>query len=213
MELMFGAGAVVISFIIGFVLGKQSSERQQRVAARRKKPVANDNSPIRQQTEEKPAEEVEMKFTIVRAKPEAEVDIDSVHRIDADDPNTKSTSIAVPQAQNEMVAVNGVGYLSTPNANAEFDDAMRHEEFRPGLSIYCVRYTNELKTAGTFTLVESDDAFDLAIRRRELVLDPVAEMTNSYPKDARSVINEIPGEIELQSGTWKVRKKLQARYQ
>jgi hypothetical protein len=213
MELVYGVGAALITFIIGFVLGKQSSERQQRVAARRKKPVANDNSPLQQQSEERSADEVEMKLTIVRAQPEEEVDIDSVNRIDADHTDIKSASVVVPQAQSEMVAVNGVGYLSTPNANAEFDDAMRHEECRPGLSIYCVRYTNELKTAGTFTLVESDDAFDLVIRRRELVLDPVAEMTNSYPKDARSIINEIPGEIELQSGTWKVRKKLQARYQ
>lgn len=209
-----GAATFVVGLILGFIIGRNNSsgktapksktldrgEYTYQEREREVQPVpASGPNPI---PEPAPAQSVEEIMQIRRIDPEPEVDIDTLR--------TQSMPEAPLQTSHDH---HGIGYLSTPGANGEFDKSACIETFRPDLSIFRIQYLNDEKTVGTFAIVEADSAYELALRRRELVLDPVAEMTNTYRRGTRMIVNEVPGTLELQSGTWKVTRKMQARYE
>lgn len=152
---------------------------------------------------------------VIRPVQEQQVDPDAERMLNAEAVSKKDRMVEEVQPVQATSASQGFGneFLSSPNEHGEFDDTTRHATFRPDQSIYTIEFTNDMKTSAKYMIVEGPDAFELAMRRREAVLDPVADMTNAYRREAQSIVNEEAGEIELQQGLWKIRRKMKARYQ
>lgn len=104
-------------------------------------------------------------------------------------------------------------YLSTPDMNGEFDDSQRSSSYRMGVSAFRIdRDTMDAQIA-RIVVADRPDAQELLLRRREDMLEPVAQMTNAYRSDSVGIIVEQPGEVELLGNRWRIRQKIIARYQ
>jgi hypothetical protein len=216
--------AFVVGLFFGLVLGKRQAptNKKSKQALSPATVYSSDEARASDQSENSYGESVEVTgstihgtFTINRPSPEEEVNPDSVRNIEYEDIHTSCQS-AKPSAASLLVQQSvgfGIGFLSSPNSAGEFDDMERHDSFRPDRSIYRIEYANEHKTLATYTIVEGPDAAELALRRREIVLDPVADMTNSCKRDSVAIVNEYPGQIELLHGVWKIRRKMQGRFE
>lgn len=104
------------------------------------------------------------------------------------------------------------GYLSTPDANGEFDDSQRSTSYRIGISIFAIEYDGAGAQIAQIKVADRSDAMELLLRRREHLLEPVADMLNAYRSDTVAIVVETPGEIELRGNRWRVRRKMTARY-
>jgi hypothetical protein len=103
-------------------------------------------------------------------------------------------------------------YLSTPDANGEFDDSQRSSSYRMGVSVFAISHDGGGAQIAQISIADRSDATELLLRRREDMLEPVANMVNAYRTDTTAIIVETPGEIELRGGRWRVRRKMTARY-
>ena len=229
MNINFGVGCL-LGFIIGYVIGKLRSrelakqakpspsksgsnqavskgQAQSNTAYEHADRVARQdetNVDTKNTAEVPTAEGDDVKVNIMSPIVEAEVDPDALR--------DKQFGVEGAPAGDDSASY-GTAYLSTPTQEGDFDDSQRYESYRPGASMYQIFYTNEMRTACEYELVTTDDALDLALRRREQVIDLVADMSNAYRDGMRYAITDARGEAELVGEVWKIRRKMKGHYE
>lgn len=117
------------------------------------------------------------------------------------------------QQVHEEIMPTTIAYLTTPEADGSFDDRLRSERFQPGESIYVITFSNPERTRAMFELILHQDALDLALRRRERLIEPYCDAENTPRGSISSIETLESGEVELASGFWRVVRKARIRYQ
>lgn len=103
-------------------------------------------------------------------------------------------------------------YLTTPSLDGEFDDSTRKTRFTPNESVFRIILLDGDSMSAEFSLADRPDAIELAMRRRDIILDPIAESVSPFKRGHVTVTTVQPGIIELDSGVWRVRKKMLVQY-
>ncbi|MBU3742038.1 MAG: hypothetical protein FGM24_07095 [Candidatus Kapabacteria bacterium] len=124
-----------------------------------------------------------------------------------------SEELPETQQVHEEIMPTTIAYLTTPEADGSFDDRLRSERFQPGESIYVITFINPERTRAMFELILHQDALDLALRRRERLIEPYCDAENTPRGSISSIETLESGEVELSSGFWRVVRKARIRYQ
>ncbi len=213
-QLMIYAIAVLL-VIIAFIIGRQLGSRSQKVTSE------NDRIRVKRAHE---AEIVALRDENETLRSKYERTRDQLSELEHEARNERNDKMkitivrgGVNDEQGRDPAQQGSSsrvteYLSTPDANGEFDDSQRSSSYRMGVSVFAISHDGGGVQIAQISIADRSDATELLLRRREDMLEPVANMVNAYRSDTTAIIVESPGEIELRGGRWRVRRKMTARY-
>ena len=114
--------------------------------------------------------------------------------------------------ETESVMPGTIVYLTTPESDGTFDDHLRSERYISGESIYVLSIDPRNRSSAAFELIMHRDALDLALRRRERLIEPYCESINSFKPGTSGVETLELGTLVLSGGRWTLLKKAQIKY-
>ena len=102
-------------------------------------------------------------------------------------------------------------FLSSPNSDGSFNESSSLSSYKEGASVY--KFTKVSAKKATFQIDEREASVKLALQYPSTCIDPVCEALNAFNQNAKRIITDMPGEVELVNDKWIKNIKAKIRYE